>query len=142
MTSVADDLVDAAMFAMHSGFLYGSATKPSTVSVPSHTHTLAVTELPVHSHAVAGLPPHTYGLASGGALAPCTHEFVSGITGTLARAPTQTEVAAIESGLRAMIAQIEADRKARPVHAAIDATHRAFRSDGRPHHYHDPLLDD
>jgi len=85
MASVADDLVDAAMFAMFPGFLYASASKPA-VNVPS--------------------------------------------------------VAAIEAGLRAMIAQIEADRKARPVHAAIDATHRSFRSDGRPHHYHDPLLDD
>ena len=118
MTFVADDLVDAAMFSMFPGFLYGR--KPATINAAPHTHTLTVAELP-----------------------SCTHTFVSGITGTLApRPPAQAEVDAVKAGLLSMIAQIEADRKARPVHAAIDATHRAFRSDGRPHHYQDPLLDD
>lgn len=51
---------------------------------------------------------------------------------TAPRTPTQAGIDAVKAGLLSMIAQIEADRKARPVHAAIDATHRGFRSNGRP----------
>lgn len=45
----------------------------------------------------------------------------------------------IRDGLLAVVAQIEAEEKAKPVMNAIDATHRAARSDGRPPLYVDPL---
>jgi hypothetical protein len=75
----------------------------------------------------------------------CTHtyeQFKAAVTPLVRLPPTQAEVAAIEAGLRAMIAQIDADRKARPVHAAIEATRQAYRSDGQPPRYYDPLLKD
>jgi hypothetical protein len=80
------------------------------------------------------LPPHGFKLTAG-------HLFWLEIQPAASRA-TPPEVAAIEAGLRAMIAQIDADRKARPVHAAIEATRKAYRSDGQPSRYYDPLLKD
>lgn len=54
--------------------------------------------------------------------------------------PVQADtVQRIRDGLLAVVQQIEAEQKAAPVMNAIQATHNAFRSDGRPPLYVDPL---
>lgn len=52
---------------------------------------------------------------------------------------TSDTIQRIKDGLLAVVAQIEAEQKAAPVMNAIQATHMATRSDGRPHFYVDPL---
>lgn len=107
-------------------------------------HTLTVEALPPHTHpdwvlgdlaaVQANAMPHLPSASS-------SEEYYRMLTsGRAVSVPITHETAQrIRDGLLAVVAQIEAEQKAAPVMNAIQATHNAFRSDGRPHFYVDPL---
>lgn len=91
---------------------------------------------------VSELPPHTHqDWVLGDLAAAVNANFPGSVRKSVATAvqiPTDT-VQRIRDGLIAVVAQIEAEAKAAPVMNAIQAMHRATRSDGRPPLYVDPL---
>jgi len=111
---------------------YNSITSITTWNPPQHAHTITVSG-PITSGGTVQWVSAGDMVGGGGWVT--TPQIVQHTP----KEEPKLSIAEIQRMLADMLGQVEAREKARPVLQAIDAQARGYRSDGRPHTYHDPL---